>query len=107
MSDGMPSVRLRLYLHQRPNEGVAEGPQSFQLTAIGYLAERIAATVRRNDRVVVEGALFNRRFSREGQTHVRTEIRVNSLHRLQATNTTSSSDPEPSRTHYNRSFTNP
>ena len=75
LTDGTPTTRVRLFLAPRPGSGA----QSFQLVATGPTAERMATSLAKNDRVLVDGALHNRRFERQSQTHLRTDIRVDTF----------------------------
>ena len=78
LTDGTPATRVRLFLARRPGASA----QSFQLVATGPAAKRMAETLVKNDRVLIDGALHNRRFEREGQTHLRTDVQVDTFLKL-------------------------
>lgn len=78
LTDGTPCCDLRLYLTVAATHTEASSnSEAFRLTAFGDLAKRLHAAVRKGQRLYVEGSLYNNRFEHRGQTHIRTEVRVN------------------------------
>ena len=77
LTDGTPCCHLRLYVNTAGAIAAAPGSsEAFRVTAFGELAQRMHATVRRGQRLYVEGSLHNHRFEHRGQTHIRAEVRV-------------------------------
>lgn len=84
LTDGTPITRIRLYVRSDDREEAQLGEdQCFRIVVWGKLAEECCKQVSRGQRLFVQGHLRNRKFKREGQTHLRTEIHVSQFQRIQ------------------------
>ncbi len=75
LSDGTHRSTLRLYQNNR-TIGKRQEPQVHHLVAWSGVARRLQASVRRGNRILVQGKLLYRKFECRGMTHVRPEIHV-------------------------------
>lgn len=83
LTDGTLVTRLKLYVASiRHEDGRPEKDDCFALVAWEKVAQRISETVYKGCSISIQGQLRNRRFKRDGQTHIRTEIHVDHFQQL-------------------------
>ena len=78
LTDGTFRGTLRLYQDPRGTASAAGNStaQVHTLVAWNATARRFHERVHRGDTLLIQGHLHNRKFTLEGQTHVRTEVHV-------------------------------